>query len=104
MSCSCGSSGAVGRVHLSTPWDDHGITDIDLGVAEAAQVLSFSFRKATVRDQASLAAATYAKPHQYPSGDRTAVIVNGVQVVENAEHTGATPGKVLRRDAQGRVS
>ena len=48
--------------------------------------------------------ATYEKPHQYPSGDRTSVIVNGVQVVENAEHTGATPGKVLRRNAEGRVS
>jgi N-acyl-D-aspartate/D-glutamate deacylase len=48
--------------------------------------------------------ATYEKPHQYPSGDRTAVVVNGVLVVENAGHTGATPGKVLRRDGEGRVS
>jgi N-acyl-D-aspartate/D-glutamate deacylase len=48
--------------------------------------------------------ATYADPHQYPSGNRTAVIVNGVVVIDNAVHTGALPGKVLRRNGDGRVS
>jgi N-acyl-D-aspartate/D-glutamate deacylase len=47
--------------------------------------------------------ATYADPHQYPSGDRTTVLVNGTLVVENATHTGALPGKVLRRDRAGQV-
>jgi N-acyl-D-aspartate/D-glutamate deacylase len=47
--------------------------------------------------------ATYADPHQYPTGARTSVIVNGALVVENATHTGALPGKVLRRDREGRV-
>jgi N-acyl-D-amino-acid deacylase len=47
--------------------------------------------------------ATYADPHQYPSGARTTVIVNGVVVVEDAVHTGALPGKVLRREADGGV-
>jgi len=47
--------------------------------------------------------ATYAEPHQYPTGDRTTVIVNGTIVVENAAHTGALPGKVLRRDRDGSV-
>ena len=47
--------------------------------------------------------ATYADPHQYPSGDRTTVIVNGIIVVENATHTGALPGMVLRRDGMGQV-
>ena len=47
--------------------------------------------------------ATYAEPHQFPSGARTTVIVNGTLVVENATHTGALPGKVLRRDASGAV-
>jgi N-acyl-D-aspartate/D-glutamate deacylase len=41
--------------------------------------------------------ATYAQPHQYPTGARTCVIVNGTLVVENAVHTGALPGHVLRR-------
>ena len=47
--------------------------------------------------------ATYADPHRYPSGARTSVIVNGTVVVENAAHTGATPGMVLRRAADGSV-
>jgi N-acyl-D-amino-acid deacylase len=47
--------------------------------------------------------ATYAKPHQYPTGARTTVIVNGVIVVANATHTGALPGRVLRRDPAGSV-
>jgi N-acyl-D-amino-acid deacylase len=47
---------------------------------------------------------TYANPHRYPSGDRTTVIVNGAVVVENARHTGATPGAILRRAADGSVA
>ena len=35
--------------------------------------------------------------------ERTSVIVNGVVVVENATHTGALPGIVLRRDRAGQV-
>ncbi len=38
-----------------------------------------------------------------PAGTRTTVLVNGVIVVENAAHTGARPGKALRRDAKGKV-
>ena len=47
--------------------------------------------------------ATYANQHRYPTGARTTVIVNGAIVVENAIHTGATPGLVLRRDSDGSV-
>ena len=47
--------------------------------------------------------ATYTDPHQYPTGSRTTVLVNGVIVVENARHTGATPGMVLRRASDGTV-
>jgi N-acyl-D-amino-acid deacylase len=48
--------------------------------------------------------ATYGAPHQYPSGKRTSVIVNGTVVVDEATHTGALPGKVLRRAGDGRVA
>jgi N-acyl-D-amino-acid deacylase len=48
--------------------------------------------------------ATYADPHQFPSGPCTTVIVNGTPVVEHATHTGALPGRVLRRDRAGAVS
>jgi N-acyl-D-amino-acid deacylase len=47
--------------------------------------------------------ATYAEPHRYPTGARTSTIVNGVVVVDNAVHTGATPGMVLRRAPDGSV-
>jgi N-acyl-D-amino-acid deacylase len=56
------------------------------------------FDPADFRDRAS-----YADPHQYPTGARTTVLVNGVVVVESAQHTGATPGSVLRRAADGSV-
>jgi N-acyl-D-amino-acid deacylase len=48
--------------------------------------------------------ATYANPHCYPSGPRTTVIVNGIVVIENATHTGATPGIVMRLSTDGSVS
>ena len=47
--------------------------------------------------------ATYAAPHQYPTGPRTTVLVNGGIVVADARHTGALPGTVLRRSADGTV-
>src|SRR5207302_3153657 len=47
--------------------------------------------------------ATYADPHRYPTGARTTVIVNGIVVVDNAVHTGALPGAVLRRAPDGMV-
>jgi N-acyl-D-amino-acid deacylase len=56
------------------------------------------FDPADFRDQ-----ATYAEPHRYPSGARTSTIVNGVIVVDHTRHTGALPGMVLRRGADGRV-
>ena len=56
------------------------------------------FDPADFRDQ-----ATYAAPHRYPTGARTTVIVNGIVVVDNAVHTGALPGAVLRRAADGSV-
>ena len=39
--------------------------------------------------------ATFAQPHQYATGV-IHVFVNGVQVVRDGQHTGATPGQVVR--------
>jgi len=39
--------------------------------------------------------ATFEKPHQYATGIAH-VWVNGEQVIRNGEHTGATPGRVVR--------
>jgi predicted amidohydrolase YtcJ len=39
--------------------------------------------------------ATFEKPHQYATGVKH-VFVNGTQVLRDGEHTGATPGRVVR--------
>jgi len=39
--------------------------------------------------------ATFEKPHQYSTG-MAHVFVNGTQVLRDGEHTGATPGRVVR--------
>jgi N-acyl-D-amino-acid deacylase len=48
------------------------------------------FDPATIQDH-----ATFDKPHQYSTGVRD-VLVNGVRVLKNGEHTGAFPGRVVR--------
>jgi len=50
------------------------------------------FNPETVKDK-----ATFQNPHQYPQGIHY-VLVNGEIVVQNGEHTGRLPGKVLRRN------
>ncbi len=48
------------------------------------------FDPATIIDH-----ATFENPHQYATGVLH-VFVNGVQVLENGEHTGATPGRFIK--------
>jgi len=47
------------------------------------------FDPATITDH-----ATFEKPHQYATGVKH-VLVNGVQVIKDGEHTGAKPGRAL---------
>jgi N-acyl-D-aspartate/D-glutamate deacylase len=55
----------------------------------------------TVFDPASITdRATFDDPRRYPAGIAH-VIVNGVPVINNGAHTGALPGRVLRRTAVG---
>ncbi len=49
------------------------------------------FDPATIMDT-----GTYADPRQYPAGMRH-VFVNGVPVMRDGRHTGARPGRALRR-------
>jgi len=49
------------------------------------------FDPATIQDH-----ATFEDPHRYATGVRH-VFVNGVQVLRDGEHTGAKPGRVVRR-------
>jgi len=48
------------------------------------------FNPETIQDH-----ATFAKPHQYATGVQH-VLVNGVPVIQEGDHTGATPGRVVR--------
>lgn len=48
------------------------------------------FNPDTIQDH-----ATFAEPHQYSTG-MVHVFVNGQQVLKDGEHTGATPGQVVR--------
>jgi N-acyl-D-amino-acid deacylase len=48
------------------------------------------FDPGTIQDH-----ATFEKPHQYSTGVKH-VFVNGVQVLKDGEHTGATPGRFVR--------
>ncbi len=45
--------------------------------------------------------AIYEKPHQYSTGV-VHVFVNGTQVLKDGEHTGATPGRVVRGPGYGK--
>lgn len=52
------------------------------------------FDPATIQDH-----ATYDRPHQYATGMKH-VFVNGKQVLEDGEHTGAKPGQAVRREGK----
>jgi N-acyl-D-aspartate/D-glutamate deacylase len=87
-------------IHKMTGATARALKLADRGLLRAGYAADIAiFDPADFRDR-----ATYADPHQYPSGARTTVIVNGTVVVDEATHTGALPGKVLRRSPDGRVS
>ncbi|HKW77921.1 MAG TPA: D-aminoacylase [Candidatus Limnocylindria bacterium] len=58
-----------------------------LSVGSFADVVAFD--PVRIRDH-----ATYDEPHRFASG-LAHVFVNGIQVLRNGEHTGATPGRVV---------
>jgi N-acyl-D-amino-acid deacylase len=59
-----------------------------LKVGKYADVIAFDPK--TIRDN-----ATFARPQVYATGMRQ-VFVNGVQVLKDGEHTGATPGRFVK--------
>jgi N-acyl-D-amino-acid deacylase len=81
------------RKMTSLPADQFGFADRGrLAAGKAADVVVFD--AGTVGDR-----ATYADPHQYPTGI-VHVLVNGVPVVERGEQTSARPGRVLHHAAR----
>jgi len=68
----------------------------NLGLDRRGRLAPGMFADVVVFDPATIAdRATFEKPHQYAVGVRH-VFVNGVQVLKDGEHTGATPGRALK--------
>ncbi len=79
---------AVRRL-TSLPCTNLGLTDRGrLAPGFIADVAVFDAK--TIADH-----ATFEKPHQYATGMQY-VLVNGVVVIDHGEHTGATPGRIVR--------
>jgi N-acyl-D-amino-acid deacylase len=68
----------------------------NLGIRQRGSLKAGYFGDVVVFDPATIADhATYEKPKQLATGVDD-VFVNGVQVLRNGKHTGATPGRVVR--------
>ncbi len=68
----------------------------NIGIRERGQLMAGYFADVVVFDPDTVQDhATFAKPLQYASGVEH-VFVNGEQVLKDGEHTGATPGRVVR--------
>jgi N-acyl-D-amino-acid deacylase len=68
----------------------------NLGLADRGVLRPGAYADMAVFDAATVAdRATYDDPHQYAVGMRH-VLVNGVPVLRDGEHTGATPGRALK--------
>jgi N-acyl-D-amino-acid deacylase len=68
----------------------------NLRIADRGRLKTGVFADVVVFDPKTIAdRATYEEPHQYAVGVRD-VWVNGSQVLKDGEHTGATPGRVVR--------
>jgi N-acyl-D-amino-acid deacylase len=68
----------------------------NLRIADRGRLRSGFYADLAIFDPARIAdRATYERPHQYAVGMRH-VFVNGVAVLKDGEHTGATPGRFVR--------
>jgi N-acyl-D-amino-acid deacylase len=73
-----------------------GLPAENLKLKKRGTLVAGNYADVVVFDPATIADhATFDKPQQYSTGVRD-VFVNGVQVLKNGEHTGATPGRVVR--------
>lgn len=73
-----------------------GLPAKNLGLQDRGTLTKGNFADVVVFDPTRIKDnATYEKPHQFAAG-MVHVFVNGKQVLKNGEHTGATPGRVVR--------
>ena len=74
-----------------------GVAARALGLADRGLLRAGAWADVVVFDPARVADhATYEEPHRYATGVST-VVVNGQVVIDGGDHTGALPGRVLRR-------
>jgi N-acyl-D-amino-acid deacylase len=74
----------------------------NLGIADRGALKPGYFADIAIFDADKISdRATFAKPQQYAVG-MVHVLVNGVPVLRNGEHTGATPGRFVKGPGTGR--
>lgn len=79
-----------------------GLPATNLGLKDRGFLRSGYFADVVVFDPRTIADhSTFEKPHVYSTGVRD-VLVNGVPVLAGGEHTGAKPGRFLRKPVAGR--
>jgi N-acyl-D-amino-acid deacylase len=72
-----------------------GLPAENLGLSERGLLREGHYADVVVFDPATIADhATFERPQQYATGVRH-VLVNGIQVLADGEHTGATPGRAV---------
>jgi N-acyl-D-amino-acid deacylase len=72
-----------------------GLPAANLGLDRRGLIKQGYFADLVVFDPETISdRSTYDNPHQYATGVKH-VLVNGVRVIENGEHTGAKPGRAL---------
>ena len=73
-----------------------GLPADNLGLDRRGYLKAGHFADVAIFDPATIAdRATFEKPHQYAVGMKH-VLVNGVPVLKDGEHTGATPGRAIK--------
>jgi N-acyl-D-amino-acid deacylase len=83
-------------VHKMTGGPARALGLVDRGVLRIGAAADITvFDPAAITDR-----ATFDEPRSYPAGVAH-VIVNGVAVIHGGAHTGALPGRILRRVAAG---
>ncbi|KTE28000.1 MULTISPECIES: D-aminoacylase [unclassified Sphingopyxis] len=76
----------------------------NLGIAERGALKPGYYADVVVFDPAAVAdRATFEQPHRYAVGMRD-VYVNGIAVLKDGRHSGATPGRAVRGKGFGRCS
>jgi len=70
---------------------------VNLKIQKRGEIKTGNYADIVIFDPAKITDhSTYDKPHQYATG-MIDVFVNGVMVLKNGEHTGATPGRFVKK-------